>query len=136
MQPADGLPADRPDTRLCLCRLLQQDQGSALGAGRWCRAGQGLGTHPTHEFSYRGKPITQVSTKISAGTICAIRGRSWHVQNGTTLFALREMGGWSSVEMVRRYAHLAADHLAPYAERLCALPPVAEDDDGTFKAQA
>jgi hypothetical protein len=22
--------------------------------------------------------------------------------------------------MVRRYAHLAADHLAPYAERLCA----------------
>jgi hypothetical protein len=23
------------------------------------------------------------------------------------------MGGWSSVEMVRRYAHLAADHLAP-----------------------
>ena len=25
-----------------------------------------------------------------------------------------------SAEMVRRYAHLAADHLAPYAERLCA----------------
>lgn len=22
--------------------------------------------------------------------------------------------------MVRRYAHLAADHLAPYADRLCA----------------
>jgi hypothetical protein len=35
------------------------------------------------------------------------------------LFALQEMGGWQSAEMVRRYAHLAADHLAPYAETLC-----------------
>ena len=45
---------------------------------------------------------------------------TWHVQNGTPLFALQELGGWESPEMVRRYAHLAADHLAPYAERLCA----------------
>ena len=44
---------------------------------------------------------------------------SWHVQAGTPLFALQEMGGWSSAEMVRRYAHLAADHLAPFAEKLC-----------------
>ena len=42
------------------------------------------------------------------------------MQNGTPLFALQELGGWASTEMVRRYAHLAADHLAPYAERLCA----------------
>jgi hypothetical protein len=34
------------------------------------------------------------------------------VQNGTPLYALRETGGRSGVEMVRRYAHLAADHLA------------------------
>jgi len=40
------------------------------------------------------------------------------VQNGTPLFALQELGGWASTDMVRRYAHLAADHLAPYAERL------------------
>ncbi len=40
------------------------------------------------------------------------------MQNGTPLFALQEMGGWESAEMVRRYAHLAADHLAPYAEQL------------------
>lgn len=31
------------------------------------------------------------------------------------------MGGWESPEMVRRYADLAADHLAPYAERLGSL---------------
>jgi len=34
------------------------------------------------------------------------------VQNGTPLFALQELGGWESPEMVRRYAHLSADHLA------------------------
>jgi hypothetical protein len=44
-----------------------------------------------------------------------------HVQNGTPLFALQELGGWESPEMVRRYAHLSADHLTPYADRLCAL---------------
>jgi hypothetical protein len=33
--------------------------------------------------------------------------------------------------MVRRYAHLAADHLAPYAERLGAVRAVAAKNDGT-----
>ena len=36
--------------------------------------------------------------------------------------------------MVRRYAHLAADHLAPYAEYLGAVRAVAEND-GTNSAQ-
>jgi len=40
------------------------------------------------------------------------------VQNGTGLFALHEMGGQESPEVVLRYAHLAAGHLAPHAERL------------------
>jgi hypothetical protein len=39
---------------------------------------------------------------------------SWHVQNGTPIFALQELGGWMTEKMVRRYAHLAADHLAAY----------------------
>ena len=38
---------------------------------------------------------------------------SWHLQNGTPLFVLQELGVSESVEMVRRYAQLAADHLAP-----------------------
>jgi hypothetical protein len=37
------------------------------------------------------------------------------VQNGTPLFALQELAGWETERMVRRYAHLAADHLAVYA---------------------
>ena len=46
------------------------------------------------------------------------------------------MMGWASTEMVRRYAHLAADHLAPYAERLGALRVVTDASDGTNTAQA
>ncbi len=42
-------------------------------------------------------------------------GCCWHVQAGTPLNILQELGGWESIEMVRRYAHLSADHLAEYA---------------------
>ncbi|CAN7262596.1 tyrosine-type recombinase/integrase [Caballeronia sp. LjRoot31] len=41
---------------------------------------------------------------------------SWHVQGGTPLNRLMELGGWSKYEMVLRYAHLAPDHLAPHAD--------------------
>jgi hypothetical protein len=37
--------------------------------------------------------------------------------------------------MVRRYAHLAADHLAPYADRLCALRVVDAEENDTNTAQ-
>ncbi|MGA9962955.1 MAG: site-specific integrase, partial [Azonexus sp.] len=92
-----------------------------------------LGKHPTHVFTYKGNTIFQVSTKtwyaaLKRAGIENFRWQdlrhtwaSWHVQNGTPMFALQEMGGWESPEMVRRYAHLAADHLAPYAERLCSV---------------
>lgn len=40
---------------------------------------------------------------------------SWHVQAGTPLFTLKEMGGWETLEMVRKYAHLNADHMLDYA---------------------
>lgn len=40
---------------------------------------------------------------------------SWHVQGGTPLQVLKELGGWASFEMVLRYAHLAPDHLAQHA---------------------
>jgi integrase len=60
---------------------------------------------------------------------------SWHVQGGTPLFALQELGGWESSETVRRYAHLAADHLAPYADRLSVLSVPVNQIHGTFTAQ-
>jgi integrase len=61
---------------------------------------------------------------------------SWHVQDGTPLFALQELGGWESPEMVRRYAHLSAGHLARYADRLCTWRAAEGPADGTFTAQS
>jgi integrase len=43
---------------------------------------------------------------------------SWHVQNGTTLQELQQLGGWASYEMVLRYAHLSSAHLKEAAERI------------------
>ncbi|WP_373796248.1 tyrosine-type recombinase/integrase [Neisseria dentiae] len=40
---------------------------------------------------------------------------SWLIQQGVPLLALKEMGGWEKLDMVMRYAHLAAEHLAPHA---------------------
>ncbi|KGQ30008.1 MULTISPECIES: tyrosine-type recombinase/integrase [Gallibacterium] len=40
---------------------------------------------------------------------------SWHVQSGTPLFTLKELGGWETLEMVKKYAHLNADHLLSHA---------------------
>ncbi|MGY6089110.1 tyrosine-type recombinase/integrase [Avibacterium paragallinarum] len=43
---------------------------------------------------------------------------SWHVQNGTPLMVLKELGGWETLEMVKRYAHLNADHLLSYTNHV------------------
>ena len=43
---------------------------------------------------------------------------SWHVQSGTSLQELKELGGWSCYEMVLRYAHLGGDHLKEAANRV------------------
>lgn len=40
---------------------------------------------------------------------------SWHVMNGTPLEVLQKLGGWASLSMVMRYAHLAPEYLATYA---------------------
>ncbi len=43
---------------------------------------------------------------------------SWLVQSGVPLSILQEMGGWESIEMVRRYAHLAPNHLTEHAKQI------------------
>ncbi len=89
------------------------------------------GNHPERVFTYKGKPIIQVTTKawykaLSRSGISEFRWHdlrhtwaSWHVQNGTPQSVLQELGGWESVEMVRRYAHLGQEHLADYADSMC-----------------
>ena len=86
--------------------------------------------HPTHVFTYKGKPVIQVNTKawhaalLRAG-IASFRWHdlrhtwaSWHIQNGTPLAALKELGGWSDYDIVQKYAHLSSEHLAQHVERV------------------
>lgn len=86
------------------------------------------GKHERRVFVYEGKPINQVNTLawrkalVKAG-IENFRWHdlrhtwaSWHVQEGTPIHVLQELGGWESSEMVRRYAHLSPDHLSKWAE--------------------
>jgi integrase len=87
-----------------------------------------LGKHDTFVFSRKGSPIRkwdrdQWNRAVAAAGIAHFRFHdvrhtwaSWHVQGGTPLNRLMELGGWSKYEMVLRYAHLAPDHLAHHAE--------------------
>ena len=97
-----------------------------------------LGQDDAHVFTYEGKPVARCSTKAwkaalaRAGIERTFRWHdlrhtwaSWHVQSGTPLQELMELGSWASYEMVLRYAHLAADHLRGAACRI----------DDTFLAQ-
>jgi len=84
--------------------------------------------HAEYVFTYAGKPIRQINTKAWRNALkrAGITNFRWHdlrhtwaswlVQNGTPLYNLQEMGGWKSVEMVRRYAHLAPAQLSQHAE--------------------
>jgi len=90
-----------------------------------------LGQDRAHVFTYEGKPVARCSTKAwksalaRAGIERTFRWHdlrhtwaSWHVQCGTSLKELMELGGWASYEMVLRYAHLAADQLRGVACRI------------------
>ena len=95
------------------------------------------GQHSDYVFTYAGQPVERCSTKawyaaLERAGIEDFRWHdlrhtwaSWHVQSGTSLQELMELGGWSTMEMVMRYAHLAADHLHQAACRI----------DGTFTSQ-
>ena len=48
---------------------------------------------------------------------------SWHVQRGAGLQELMDLGGWSSFEMVLRYAHLAGEHLKQAASLINGTKP-------------
>ncbi|WP_145531308.1 site-specific integrase [Yersinia kristensenii] len=40
---------------------------------------------------------------------------SWHVQSGTPIMVLKELGGWEKLEMVNKYAHLSGEHLSKFS---------------------
>ena len=92
------------------------------------------GQHPEYVFTYRGRPLRGVENRTwkqacqEAG-ITDFRWHdlrhtwaSWHVQAGTSLQTLMELGGWASYEMVLRYAHLASNQLHAAAANIAQNP--------------
>ncbi|MBE2293854.1 MAG: site-specific integrase [Phycisphaerales bacterium] len=94
-----------------------------------------IGKHPAVVFTFEGRPILQPNTKawrkaLERAGIENFRWHdlrhtwaSWHVQAGTPLHVLQELGGWETPAMVRRYAHLAPEHLAEHAARISISAP-------------
>ncbi|MEF3075213.1 site-specific integrase [Methylobacter sp. Wu1] len=88
---------------------------------------QQMGKNSEFVFTFEGKPIKKAGSHawkkaLARAGIDNFRWHdlrhcwaSWHIQNGTPLHVLKELGGWSDMSMVFRYSHLSADHLADYA---------------------
>ncbi len=91
---------------------------------------QQQGKHPEYIFVYQGHPVDRTTTKawyaaLERAGIKNFRWHdlrhtwaSWHVQRGTSLQELQELGGWATFDMVLRYAHLGAEHLKSAASNV------------------
>nr|WP_199065560.1 site-specific integrase [Chitinimonas sp. BJB300] len=88
------------------------------------------GKHAEFVFTNQDKPLGSLSTK-AFDKACLAAGienfrfhdlrhtwASWLIHSGVGLAELQELGGWESVEMVRRYAHLAPDHLQKHSRQI------------------
>lgn len=113
---------------------------------------QAEGRHHEYVFTYRGRRIVQTSTKawraaLERAGIKEFRWHdlrhtwaSWHAQNGTPLYILQELGGWSDSRMVQNYAHLSTEHLHRYVDQMHdklrqrSLPEWAETQGGSVSA--
>ena len=102
-----------------------------------------VGKHDKRVFTWQGRPINKANTRAWRDALKAVgiesfrwhdlrhTWASWHVQNGTPLHVLQELGGWSCYTMVQRYAHLSAEHLAEYAGNVSKLRAISSTLLGT-----
>lgn len=89
-----------------------------------------LGNHKEFVFTFGGEPVADCNTAafkkaVKRAGVDPLKWHdlrhtfaSWHAQAGTPLHVIRELGGWKSDAMVRRYSHLSTDHLQDYVRRL------------------
>jgi integrase len=104
-----------------------RDHGIPLGD----RAAQILegekGQNEEWVFTYKGYPVQNTNTAAWQKALqrAGIRDFRWHdlrhtfasyhAMNGTPLLTLKALGGWQTLEMVNRYAHLSAEGARQYA---------------------
>lgn len=113
---------DQAKARKAIAVPLNADAVSVLVEAR--------GKHDKFVFTYQGKPVKVANTKafkkaLERANIQDFRWHdlrhtwaSWHAQSGTPLYVLKQLGGWESMEMVERYAHLTSEHTAPFANNI------------------
>jgi len=95
-----------------------------------------IGKHAMNVFTYRGKPIKRVANKswrkaVKSSGLIDFRWHdlrhtwaTWHIQRGTPLPVLQELGGWADIRTVQKYAHHNVDSLRKY---------VVENNRGTLE---
>ncbi|WP_246562465.1 tyrosine-type recombinase/integrase [Rickettsiella endosymbiont of Dermanyssus gallinae] len=117
-----SIPAKESKSKVSIAVPLNSDAISILR--------KQLFKHDEFVFTYKGNPIRQCNTKAWRKALKRVgiedfrwhdlrhTWASWHVQNGTSLYDLQKLGGWSSLDMVGRYAHLSSSHLRNAAERV------------------
>lgn len=105
---------------------------------------QQIGKHGSYVFVYNNKPVHSVKTSWKKSLLraklhlvptgkkdkdgndimkSAFRWHdlrhtwaSWHIMNGTPIAALKELGAWSDLSLVDRYAHLSPEHIRQYVD--------------------
>ena len=90
--------------------------------------------HPERVFTFEGKPLDDANgaafkKAAKRAGVSWVRWHdlrhtwaSWHIQHGTPPHMLRELGGWKSESMVKRYGHLSVEHLRAFAEHGKGIP--------------
>ncbi|AHF01411.1 integrase [Thiomicrospira aerophila AL3] len=75
------------------------------------------GKHTTRVFTYKDKPVRRANGRAFRKALQQVNiedfrwhdlrhtWATWHVQKGTPLHVLQELGGWQNINMVKRYAH-------------------------------
>lgn len=88
-----------------------------------------IGKNWERVFTYKGKGVRRANTYAFKNAVKASglehfrfhdlrhTWATWHVQRGTPIEILQELGGWSDYKMVKRYAHFSHDHLKQYVNR-------------------
>lgn len=114
--------ADQSKTRTDIAVPLNQDAVDVLRR-QW-------GKHPERVFTHHDAPFHKANGNawrkaVKAAGLADFRfhdlRHTWasrHIQAGTPLHALMELGGWKSAEMVRKYAHFSAAHLQTFANKI------------------
>ena len=95
---------------------------------------------PVSRDFVRAVAAAQVTLRAAGQESEAARldGETWHalrhtfasrlVAAGVDLRTVQELGGWKTLSMVQRYAHLSPNHLVAAIEKIVAVPAVAASE--------